>query len=90
MRESDQDTEIDLGFWLEKTVKKSFSWSEIEEGGENGKVLGSMRDGKWGRFLFLLDRWRKEGSVRDAKLLNLGWTEGKMEECIAPLGCFWL
>jgi hypothetical protein len=54
-------------------VKKLFSWSEIEEGDENGKVL--------------LDRWRKEGSVRDAKFLNFGWTDGKME---APLGCFWL
>jgi hypothetical protein len=42
-------------------------------------VLGSVRDGKWGQFLFLLDRWRDEGSVRDAKLLSFGWTDGKME-----------
>jgi hypothetical protein len=35
-----------LGLWLEKTVKKLLFWSEIEEGDENDKVLGSVRDEK--------------------------------------------
>jgi hypothetical protein len=58
MRESDRAIDIDLGLWLEKTVKKLLFWIEIEEGDENGKVLGSVRDEKWGRFLFWLDQWK--------------------------------
>jgi hypothetical protein len=42
MRERDWETGVALGFWLEKTVKKLFSWSETEYGDENGGVLGAL------------------------------------------------